>query len=173
MKDADYTRGIPDEGIKPYAGSSGGGEAKSTEDEDGTTTRREREVIAELSKAKGLGLTYRELGSRTGMHHGQATGALSALHKQGIIRRLAGGKRINCSVYVLPDYVNGRALASYGKNRVNRDPKRAPFVFTVSEAEIIERLREALKGHPSDRPTMLVRVNSLKAILDIVDRATT
>lgn len=100
----------------PYAGTSGWSgsdtsrERAVTEDRDGTTTRRQTEVLSYLRNVVAYGATWKELAEHFGWHHGQASGVLSVLHKTGHIARLQE-RRNKCAVYVLPDYTAGRPLA--------------------------------------------------------------
>ena len=160
----------------PYAGTSGRGgsaasrDAKAREDSDGTTTARQREAMCALDTAGHIGLTWRELSSSTGLHHGQVTGVLSTLHKAGHIARLALVRRANCSVYVLPENVAGRPVADHGGRK--NTPEHEPFVLTADEADLIAKLR-AVVNADRDKPTLLVRKASLRAVLAILDRALT
>lgn len=111
---------------RPYAGTSGwSGSATSREraerdDADGTTTERQRAVLALLSDRRWVGATYAEVGRTYGWHHGQASGALSVLHKAGRVARLAKHRRGRCAVYVLPEHVQDRTTAPYRPNRARR-----------------------------------------------------
>jgi hypothetical protein len=55
-------------------------------------------------------MTWRDLSNRTGWHHGNASGVLSVLHKSDLIIRLEES-RVGSKVYVLPDYVDNRAVS--------------------------------------------------------------
>jgi hypothetical protein len=105
----------------PYAGTSGwSGSDTSREraedaDADGTTSDRQYKVLRALDMNAQLGLTWRDVADVFGWHHGQASGALSVLHKEGRIARLAEERRNRCAVYVLPEYVNGRPVAAHGR----------------------------------------------------------
>jgi DNA-binding MarR family transcriptional regulator len=68
-----------------------------------------------LEEARIEGLTWRELSDRTGWHHGTASGALSVLHKEGLIARLEE-RRDRCQIYVLPEFVLGREVTNYQPN---------------------------------------------------------
>ena len=102
--------------VTPYAGTSGwsGSETSKeravTEDADGTTTDRQQLIILNLMKAKEQGLTWHEVADLNEWHHGQASSALSILHKVGIIARLKE-RRNKSAVYVLPDFINGREIS--------------------------------------------------------------
>lgn len=104
----------------PYAGSSGwSGSDTSREraeaaDADGTTSERQERVLADLRAVTFIGLTWKDLAAARGMHHGQASGVLSNLHKAGHIARLTE-RRANCQVYVMPEHVNGRETQEYGR----------------------------------------------------------
>lgn len=110
--------------VLPYAGTSGwsGSDTSKaravTADRDGTTSARQLEAVSELHKSGFHGLTWKEISEITGWHHGQASGVLSVLHKEGRIARLAES-RLRCKCYVLPEYVNGRETEPHG--RVKRD----------------------------------------------------
>lgn len=104
----------------PYAGTSGwSGSSTSkaraiTADRNGTTTARQRTVL-NLADHLGLfGVTWKELADATGWHHGTASGALSVLHKDGHLARLAESRN-RCRVYVLPEYVAGRPTEQHGR----------------------------------------------------------
>jgi hypothetical protein len=99
----------------PYAGTSGYQGSDTSEsrarrdDKDGTTGKRQAEVIKALKKASFRGLTWKELSEVTGWHHGQASGALSVLHKTSQIARLAD-TRNRCKIYVDLLSVGGRKI---------------------------------------------------------------
>lgn len=120
--------------VLPYAGTSGwSGSETSREraenaDASGETTHRQIITLEIISAAAGDGITWQELSTVTGWHHGTASSLLSVLHKSGHIERLTT-RRNRCQIYVLPEHVNGRELAKYKPN---------------TSAEIITELREAL-----------------------------
>lgn len=109
----------PDLPLIPFAGTSGWSGTDTShhrareEDSDGTTTRRQRITLSALEAAGPVGLTWKELGSHVGWHHGQASGVLSILHMAARIARLQE-KRDRCRVYVLPAYVQDRDTEPYG-----------------------------------------------------------
>lgn len=104
--------------VLPYAGTSGfSGSATSEErarreDSDGTTTQRQLAAINYL-KWRGVGGgTWREFAEYADLHHGQASGVLSVLHKSGRIVRLKE-RRNRCAVYVTADNTAGRDVDEY------------------------------------------------------------
>jgi len=155
----------------PYAGTSGWSgsvtsEARAIrEDSDGTTTQRQAEVLAYLDQRGWTGATWREVAQEAGWHHGQASGALSVLHKVGKVVRLFGDGSPNtvrngCAVYVLPEYVAGRQPSEHGRKRPTT---------TEAERDAMRRLMGAL---PADGEPTSVAVASadLEAILDALAR---
>ena len=157
---------------KPYGGTTGRGgsaasrEATAREDADGTSGARQRRAISLLEEAGPLGLTWAELSAKTSEHHGKASGVLSVLHKEGVIARLAIGKRARCSVYVLPQYVEGRAVSPHGGKGL------APQSMVIDEAgaALIDRFTEAVAAHPSDKPTFALRTESARALATLLKK---
>lgn len=105
----------------PYAGTSGWSGTDTSQDRahladsDGTTRSRQTQVIVHLANRAEQGLTWKELASLTGMHHGTASGVLSVLHKVGAIARLTE-RRSRCKVYVLPAWIMGRPTEAHGRS---------------------------------------------------------
>jgi len=133
-EDLDLDEALP---LTPYAGTSGWSGTDTSrdravrDDSDGTTSRRQRHALAALASAKTAGLTWRELASLSGMHHGQASGVLTVLHKAEKICRLTE-KRDRCRVYVVPECTMGRATEPY-----------VPRVQPSTVEEMSETIREA------------------------------
>lgn len=124
----------------PYAGTSGWSgsdtsrERAERDDADGTTSHRQQQALSALRTAGAQGLTWKEVGARFGWHHGQASGVLSVLHKEGEIDRLTQ-RRNRCQVYVAHDYVNGRETSPHG----TRGRKRQ--TLTSDEHAAVSHLR--------------------------------
>lgn len=78
-----------------------------------------RQVLYWLHHAGEYGRTWKELAHDLGVHHGTASGALSALHKVKEVARLED-KRGGCSIYVLPRYIKGRKHLPYRSNAAKR-----------------------------------------------------
>lgn len=123
--------------ITPYAGTSGWAgtdtsrDRAARDDSNGTTSRRQWLALRALEDSMFYGRTWRELADVTGMHHGQASGVLTLLHKAGKIARLAD-KREQCRIYVHLDYVEGRDTEPY-----------TPRVAPADVEEMAETIREA------------------------------
>lgn len=110
--------------LTPYAGSSGhAGSATSAdrahrEDRNGATLHRQSKTLAAVFATGADGMTWRELAALFDLHHGQASGVLSVLHKTGRIARLAE-TRNRCKVYVHPVWINDRATEPHGSSRAS------------------------------------------------------
>lgn len=141
----------------PYAGTSGwSGSATSREraqreDSNGTTSHRQTQTLEALRRAGADGLVWKELGARFSWHHGQASGVLSVLHKEGAICRLTERRR-GCQVYVLPEYVHGRETSAHGTRGATKK-------LTPQEEAAYSRLRNG-GATPTD----------VAVLLDIVER---
>lgn len=106
--------------ITPYNGTSGWSGSQTsrqratTADKNGTTKARQQTVKKLLNQAGPNGLTWQELSTATGWHHGTSSGALSVLHKTGTIHRLTQ-TRNRCKIYVHPNHTNGRPTEPHGR----------------------------------------------------------
>lgn len=74
------------------------------ESRNGTAADRALQILAVL-RANPLGLTWKEVADKLGLHHGQASGALSNLHKTGRVFMLRE-KRGRSHPYVHEDFRN-------------------------------------------------------------------
>jgi hypothetical protein len=113
MTDENDLPELPYDGTSGWSGSDTSRERAEHDDTTGITTQRQRMVMASLERVRSTGLTWKELADFTGWHHGQASGALSTLHKTGHIERLAE-RRDRCHPYVLPEHVDGRDTQPHG-----------------------------------------------------------
>jgi len=151
----------------PYAGTSGWScsdtsrERAQTQDANGTTADRQTAVLQLLAYYRDSGLTWKELANLTGWHHGQASGVLSVLHKVGKIARLLENRN-RCAVYVLPQCVNGRDVATQGRKRLSDDERRAVAELRGS----VDAMRERTDVVPSVYLTQPLA----ESLLSIIDR---
>lgn len=105
---------LPYAGTSGYSGSNTSEERARQQDKNGTTKLRQNLTLNFLRHNTGRGLTWKELSEITNWHHGQASGVLSVLHKEGLIARLQE-TRSRCLVYVAPEYVYGRPTTQQKK----------------------------------------------------------
>lgn len=138
----------------PYAGTSGWSGSETSEarardaDADGTTSKRQEEVVRRVREQREHGMTVKELRLVTGWHHGQASSALTILHKSGALERLSE-VRDRCKVYVRPMYVAGRETEAPGRTRGSEtavQAERARILNLIAEqgAWISARLVEQI-----------------------------
>jgi len=133
--------------VLPYAGTSGYSGSDTSEararrdDRSGKTKDRQHTVMTTLASAGRHGMTWKELATRHGWHHGQASGALSVLHKEKLICRLSE-RRERCKVYVTPGYVFDRQTEPHGGSIQSRSRKQQ------EECMLSERQADVLiSGH--------------------------
>lgn len=103
-----------------FAGEGGSADRAHHEARTGKSAGRQRITLQNLRHIRATGLTWRELAAVEGWHHGQASGVLSVLHKEGRIACLHA-RRDNCSIYVLPQYVEGRPTVEHRGTQAARD----------------------------------------------------
>ncbi len=100
-----------------WSGSDTSRQRAQERDSSGATATLQAQALA-LANAAGLrGITVKELREATTHHHGSVSGALSVLHKEGALTRLASHEltRNRCSVYVTPPNTNGRDTVQQGR----------------------------------------------------------
>lgn len=103
---------LPYNGTEGYAGSETSKARAQADVVSGTASKRQRYILILAERAKERGITVAEIRDAS-LHHGRISGALSVLHKVGKLVRLSE-VRDKCKVYVLPEYVNGRATEPHG-----------------------------------------------------------
>lgn len=73
------------------------------------TSAFQKKVYARVKQSQKKGVTDQQIQDHTGRGHGSTSSALSTLHKNGYIVRLKE-KRNGFTVYVLPEFANGREI---------------------------------------------------------------
>lgn len=117
----------------PYVGASDTSRARAVnEDLAGTTTRR-RQQVADLVRAEYThGMTWAEVAKRTGLHHGQVSGALSKLHEMGRLFQVRE-TRNGSHPYVHADFRN-----EYRDDEVNDEPVKTRGTVLRETYEALE-----------------------------------
>lgn len=131
-------------GAEPTSGHSGSDTSKERavrEDQGGVTAQRQRDTLALVSSMGTYGMTVLDLRETTGWHHGQASSALSVLHKEGRLDRLAE-RRDRCQVYVLPEFTEGRETVAHKRNRSQCEEARSLLARAVNLRQYGEGLGE-------------------------------
>ena len=107
---------LPYNGSSGWSGSSASRKRAEQADTNGITAQRQIDTMNLLEAKAETGLTWNELAFHYGWHHGQASGALSNLHKSGHISRLHE-TRDNSHVYVLPEWIMFRPTQEFGRKQ--------------------------------------------------------
>lgn len=145
--------------VLPYNGSSGhSGSSSSKEradhlDKSGKTSKYQNIIMDFLRDKQEFGATWKEIAELLGVHHGTASGALSVLHKVGLIERLKE-TREKSKIYVLPEFVMFRETEAPKKAK----PKVSGYagIFSYEGGEILVRawkngsLTLAFREYPGD-----------------------
>ena len=132
-EDPDPTKAYGD--TSGWSGSDTSRERAERDDVTGRTHERDDATLAALMAAGEDGLTWFELADAHNLHHGEASAALSRLHKMDRIARLTA-QRERCQIYVTPGNVRDRPTAAYRPN--------------VSRRAVVELLDEH-RGTPGRR----------------------
>ena len=115
-----------------HAGNATSRERQQLEDAKGLTESRQERALTALTAAGPNGLVVAEMENILGVGHGQASSALSHLHRAGKVVRLKD-RRAKQEIYVLPDWTNGRTESPYNP-RLNRKHPRFYSDTTVVKA---------------------------------------
>lgn len=175
----------PYAGTTGHAGTGASSERAYREAADGTATARQATIVALLSDAGPVGMTWAEIGRRTGEHHGQVSGALSSMHKEGRVAVVKGERRDRSGVYVLPTHLNGRDTVPFkgkGTGRSRRDLEDS-YGEAVGEIERLRRVLEANKiaddgmqfspsPFPGDVPDQVAVANDMAVTTLEIERLT-
>ncbi len=168
----------------PYAGTTGfvpveqSRQAAERDAKSGLASARQASILGMLKDAGDLGLTSAEIENKSGMGHGKVSGALSSMHKEGLIVALKFVRRNNCGVYVMPENVVGRIerpFVSLADSKADRPAPPTPVAqakrqrLTDEELRLTGAIREALPSH-TDQPFMRLKPSTVKALLAALDR---
>lgn len=113
-----------DKAYVPYNGTAGwsGSDTSKARALDNVKSGRElnnqQKALHLLKRAGTNGLTWKDIATATGWHHGTASGVLSVLHTSGAIVRTYT-VRNRCKVYVHQDF----------KDEVKVEPRKKPEKF--------------------------------------------
>ena len=102
-----------------HAGNDTSRERQEHEDANGITKRRQAAALEMVDAAARWGITSRELENVLGIGHGQASSALSHLHRAGRIKRIEERRHAQ-EIYVLPEHVDGRKESPYRPRKQDR-----------------------------------------------------
>jgi ribosomal protein S25 len=105
-----------------HAGNATSRERQAREDASGMTLSRQQAALALVQTSAAEGVTVAEAEQFLGVGHGQASSALSHLHRAGRITRLKDRRRSQ-EIYVAAEFVNGRKESPYNARPQRKHPK--------------------------------------------------
>lgn len=141
-------------------------ESRDSQEKEGILERRQRGILQMLAEAGPMGRTALEIEKTTGEGHGKVSGALSAMHREGMVAALKLDRRNGYGVYVLPDQVGNRLTRAYA-TKTEPIPAPARPRLRPDEIELFAKVRGALVV---DKPSISLRPGTVKAMLAAIDR---
>lgn len=122
---------------EPYGDGTSGHQGDSSQAAEPVRRAFIDTAFIEVSRAGIAGITWRELSQKCKVHHGQASSALSNLHRSGSIMRLQE-KRDGCGIYVVPRCTMDRPTVPYRR--------RSPATREQAVLALLDMCRK--KGEP-------------------------
>lgn len=129
--------GLFDEPTPYVAASDTSRERAQREDATGEASERRRRIMAILQAAGPRGMTWREVATTTGLHHGQVSGALSVLHKGRHIIMLRM-KRERCHPYIHPQWADKH----HADDLIHEPAQTLAGRRTAATDDVLEALRQ-------------------------------
>lgn len=150
-------------------------DSHAAQDREGILERRQRGILGLLGEAGPMGRTALEIEQATGEGHGKVSGALSAMHRDGMISALKLDRRNGHGVYVLNEQVGNRLTRAYQPNGTGRTvvvpqaPAPARPRLTQADKELLARIRPVV-GSYQDKAIIQMRPTSVQALIEMIDR---
>lgn len=119
-----------------HAGNESSKERQVAADASGLTGKRQKATLEAVELAARRGVTAAEMEQVLGVGHGQASSALSHLHRAGHIRRIKE-RRFKQEIYVTPEHVGERVESPYNPRPERKHPK------FHSDRTVLEAMRQA------------------------------
>jgi hypothetical protein len=108
------------------------------EAQDGTRSQRHKKIAKLLDWSGAEGATWKQLGETLGLHHGQISGALSNMHKNGEVFTLVE-QRDRCHPYVHIKYRD-----CYDPSQRFDEPVKTASVLRQEELELWKQVAQDL-----------------------------
>lgn len=105
-----------------HAGNDTSKERQEKADASGLTLTRQKATLEAVELSAGHGVTSAEMEDLLGIGHGQASSALSHLHRAGRIRRIKE-RRNKQEIYVTAEHVGDRVESPYNPRPERKHPK--------------------------------------------------
>jgi hypothetical protein len=119
-----------------HAGNDTSKERQVAADAAGLTGKRQKATLEAVELAAGRGVTAAEMEELLNVGHGQASSALSHLHRAGHIRRIKD-RRNKQEIYVLAEHVGERKESPYNPRPERKHPK------FHSDRTVLEAMKQA------------------------------
>jgi ribosomal protein S25 len=116
-----------------HAGNGTSQDRQELADASGLTGKRQKATLDAVERSAKHGVTAAEMEELLGVGHGQASSALSHLHRAGHIRRIKD-RRNKQEIYVLPEHVGERKESPYNPRPEQRKHPKFHSDRTVLEA---------------------------------------
>jgi predicted transcriptional regulator len=123
------------------------------EDDSGVTSRRQSDILDLLASIGARGATWKDVARELGLHHGQASGALSTLHKAGLVFALTKETRHGCQ-----PYVHGQFRHLYTADERADSPATTKAGRRRSALEELHQAVSLWLAHPTDANLARVRL---------------
>lgn len=125
---------------------------------------RLRQVLYTVGGTGEHGTTWRDIARMLNLHHGQASGALSSLHRRGFLARLTE-KRDRCSVYVANRFVMDRDTLPYGAGS-DTSGSDLEGDCTRIECQAVLAMYESLQAEARELRAHVILLESRLEVLD-------
>lgn len=148
--------------------------SRDSQEKGGILERRQRGILGLLAEAGPMGRTALEIEKATGEGHGKVSGALSAMHREGMIAALKLHRRNGYGVYVLPEHVGNNGTREYKPN--GGDQTKAAPLPTAGERkprlrpDEIELFALVRGGLTPDQPNITLKQSTVRTMLAAIDR---
>jgi len=147
-------------------------ESRDSQEKEGVLQQRQRSILQMLGEAGPMGRTALEIEKATGEGHGKVSGALSSMHREGMVVALKLDRRNGYGVYVLPGQVGNRLTRAYApiaKDQTKAEPLPVPARprLTPDETELFALVAGSLR---SDQPIVRLKQSTVKVMLAAIDR---
>jgi hypothetical protein len=105
---------VPYNGTAGWSGTDTSKQRAVDNIHSGREENNQQKALRLLKLRSTVGLTWKELSTETGWHHGTASGILSVLHQSGAIVRLYSARN-RCKIYVHQDFKDDVKYVKYKK----------------------------------------------------------
>jgi hypothetical protein len=130
------------------AGNESSRQRRILEDLTGLTGKRQREIFTRVVQSGYAGMTVGEVEDRLRLGHGQASSALTHLHRAQHLIRIKD-QRMKQEIYLHPDYRGDREESPYRPRREHHHPKfltREQLLAVMMDANVDESFYDDVRA---------------------------